>query len=905
MARRVTGVVSVAVVRDLLTRKGAAVAGSSGVLGIKARPEWPNGPLMFAGGSVPVSPCPSSLAVREALLQRNPDGWLVILTDRDDDDLGLGITAHLVGRRLQNPDPWDAVKHGFEATRIDSQLATADHRTDLAMALLNATPDTGWPAARGGILTFDHVMESVAAAHLDLPTAGDGLDLATVLEWTLQSDVPRHMTALAARSGPLLADLAAGWVAHHAGVLAPAVRPALIGGSAADLVPLGLVARAVEASEPGSGPRALFRQRASATVPLALWADAAESTIGGLIVHGDATREQARAALHRADQLLDQVEAGSLASSSAVLRASLSQRLAALGEGLRVAVGGAPVRASSDGPDSTLVDAGALAKIESAWAAVTGHVLADRVGEVRVPRARAGVQLVRWLSAPVENATDFPAVVDRFWQVDAWVDRAVNDATSGVDIEELAQGLRAVLAAVRLRRDSHDTSFAALAVSDAVDGSPLPRGVTYAEDLLASVVFPLARSQGVLFVLADGMSGGVATEIVDDVTTQMDTWLECLPDGATGRLAAIAAFPTLTRVSRASLFCGDLATGEQRVELVGFASLTKAHGLNGRLFHKLALDSSEPGFAIAHDVAAAVDDESVNVVACVLNTIDDALDRSDPAGIEWSAESVKHLRPLLDRARRAGRVVVIASDHGHVIERRNGRFESATSVSSNRSFAYGGAVPAGAIRATGKRVLEHNGDAVLAVDERIRFGPIKAGYHGGAAPAEVVIPVLVLANGQAPLGWEFAPPQSPAWWRGPRAVSLPANVEAPRKSKPEASEAQGSLFEPAPQSSSGLVAQLFASPVWAEQVSRSTNRRVTDEQIARLVDALLAAPGNRLDAEAAAAALAVAVVRLAGALPQVQRLLNVEQYEVIGRDSDGTSVVLDVALLCEQFGVSG
>jgi hypothetical protein len=400
------------------------------------------------------------------------------------------------------------------------------------------------------------------------------------------------------------------------------------------------------------------------------------------------------------------------------------------------------------------------------------------------------------------------------------------------------------------------------------------------------------------------MSGGVATEIVDDVTTQMDTWLECLPDGAAGRLAAIAAFPTLTRVSRASLFCGDLAMGEQKAELDGLARLSKAHRLTARLFHKLALDSSEPGFAIAHDVAAAVDDESVNVVACVLNTIDDALDRSDPAGIEWSSESVKHLRPLLDRARRAGRVVVIASDHGHVVERRDGWFESAASVSSNRSFAYGGAVPAGAVRATGKRVLDHDGDAVLAVNERLRFGPIKAGYHGGAAPAEVVIPIVVLANGQAPSGWEFAPPQSPAWWRGPRAVSPPAPVEAPQKWKPVASEAQGSLFEPV-EPASGLVAQLFASSVWAEQVSRSTNRRVTDEEIARLVDALLVAPGNRLDAEAAAAALGVAVVRLGGALPQVQRLLNVEQYEVIGRDSDGTSVVLDVALLREQFGVSG
>jgi len=36
-----------------------------------------------------------------------------------------------------------------------------------------------------------------------------------------------------------------------------------------------------------------------------------------------------------------------------------------------------------------------------------------------------------------------------------------------------------------------------------------------------------------------------------------------------------------------------------------------------------------------------------------------------------------------------------------------------------------------------------------------------------------------------------------------------------------------------------------------------------------------------------------------------QRLLNVEQYAVLDRDADGSTIVLDVALLKEQFGVTG
>ena len=47
-------------------------------------------------------------------------------------------------------------------------------------------------------------------------------------------------------------------------------------------------------------------------------------------------------------------------------------------------------------------------------------------------------------------------------------------------------------------------------------------------------------------------------------------------------------------------------------------------------------------------------------------------------------------------------------------------------------------------------MLRHDGRAVLAVDERLRYGPLKAGYHGGGAPAEAVVPVAVLVPGAVP-----------------------------------------------------------------------------------------------------------------------------------------------------------
>ena len=139
---------------------------TSGVLGVRARPEWPGTPT-FTHADVPVRvvPCVSALAVREALLARVHDQWLVVLTDRPDDDLGAGVLSHLVWHRLRTPDPWDAVRHRFAATGIDPALtATADDR-EIAIGLLAAAPPAGWPPAPGGVLTRDHALGAVAAAH--------------------------------------------------------------------------------------------------------------------------------------------------------------------------------------------------------------------------------------------------------------------------------------------------------------------------------------------------------------------------------------------------------------------------------------------------------------------------------------------------------------------------------------------------------------------------------------------------------------------------------------------------------------------------------------------------------------------------------------------------------------------
>ena len=475
-------------------------------------------------------------------------------------------------------------------------------------------------------------------------------------------------------------------------------------------------------------------------------------------------------------------------------------------------------------------------------------------------------------------------------------------------------------------------------------------GVWHLEDLMAAVVVPLAHKTPVLLLVLDGMSAGVGTEVMASVLSRAgDGWAEALLAGQSRRAAALAVLPTLTEVSRSSLLCGELRTGGQDAERRGYTALAQAHGLPGAaLFHKKPLDSSRLGYAVADDVAVAIADVAGKpLVTCVLNTIDDALDRSDPGGTEWGADAVKHLAPLLDRARHAGRVVILTADHGHIVERRQGTQHSYAAISSGRSRAAIEQVADGEVLVTGRRVLLHDGTAVLAVDEHLRYGPLKAGYHGGGAPAEAVVPVAVLVPGAVPdeTGLQLAPPQEPGWWIDPvtsvaaappllaqsdsggRTPALPApSFAGVRKTRRRPCSTRRTpsplrprwkrLADPGRSAATSAVpgtatpispaaAAVLKSAAYAAQKKIAGRVSVTDGQIRALVNALLAAPGGRLVPAAAATALAVSPVMLRGAVLHAQRLLNADGYPVLRVDADGATVILDEDLLREQFGIRG
>lgn len=858
--------------------------------------------------TVKVRPCVSSLAVLEALQERGANTWLVIVTDRPDEDLGAAVLAHFIGARVRSIDPWQSAWLTFGAHGVDRSLAHLPHDRAIAEGLMalhhNHDQDGGavpWPAAPGGILTRDHAMSAVARQWLGLASGTvDGLE---VLRWTTTSDAMARVAELRSLAGDTLANAVLAWLAERTGPSAAVVSAYLREARAQELVPLGVVVHLLrdveQRGDAAASPAATaILGRVTLNAPPDLRRLAVADSLGGLcslVVHdllaNHDTWADGQRIVQTADQLLRGADGGTMAVFSEVLPSGLSARLDAFGASLREQN---------------------LPLAEENWAAVGSHALVlhapQKTPDGRLAPCLAALRLARWLALP-EQGTDgsFVSLARRQNHRDSWVDSAIQDAARGVPEGELAMALRQVSEQARDRRHLHDVEFAerlvaATSAEEGLHGAFPGTGdqVLPLERVVADVVIPVAKLQPTLLLVLDGLSTRVADELVDEVIARPDAWGEYLLPGYQRRATAVSVLPSITEVSRTSLLCGRLKAGNQDIERREHPSFVQSMGGGStRIFHKKDLDTSEDGYELAHGVAEAVrDTHGARLVTCVLNTIDDALDRSDPGGMDWTSNDVRHLRPLLNAAAQAGRAVIVTSDHGHIVERRQGHQLPGITSEGGRVRSVGPEAGEGEVYISGSRVVD--GPKILAVSETLRYGPLKAGYHGGAAPAEVIVPVIVLGAGTAPSDdYLPAPSQRPLWWD----AALPAPVaRLVEQVQPPAA----TLFEPEPdpQSSparSALGAAVVGSQTFASQKQVAGRVRVPDSSLAHLLDQLAEMPSHRAPAAVAAQILGVPTHSFMGAFAQVQKLMNVEGYPVIRNDS-GT-VVLDIALLKEQFGV--
>ncbi|MFC6358740.1 BREX-2 system phosphatase PglZ [Luteococcus peritonei] len=920
----IRGEIDKAVSKDYGTRPGDAP-----VMALRAVPEpslQQDFTYRVAGReiTVKVRPCVSSLAALEALQERGEGTWLVVITDRPDEDLGAGVLAHFIDARVRGIDPWQSAWLIFGAHGVDRSLAHLPNDRAIAEGLIalhhadelqadelqadelpaggsDETVVADWPAAPAGVLTRDHALGAVARRRLGLPTGTiDGL---AVARWTTDEHALARIARLRTEGGDALTSATLTWLAGRTGPAAPVVTAHLREAHLGRLVPLGLVVdllRKVAARDDAihaPAARAALERLATTTNPELRTTSIADAlgTLSAMVTQDLLDSDAGRATGHRivlqADEILTGLDADNLAIFSPLLRSGLRARIREFSRHLA-------------DPD--------LTQLELAWLEVTRHSLARGQQLRRDPdleACHASLRLARWLATDDQPVTTVAQGAKRQLAVDSWVDSALHDAAHGTEDVDAAVALRDLVSRARARRAAHDQQFAeALVLSTASqDGlnGPFPGdgdSVLPLERVVETVVVPQAKQQPVLFLVLDGLSGRVAAELLDELLDRPDGWSEYLLPGHQRRAAAIAVLPTLTTVSRTSLLCGQRMTGSQTTEKQLHPQLVASlGGGHAAIFHKKQLDTSADGYQLASDVTEAVRDvNGTPVVTCVLNTVDDALDRSDPGGMRWASDDIKHLRPLLTAAAAAGRAVIITSDHGHIVERRAGSQLPGITSEGGRVRSTEPPAGQGEVLVDGPRVV--GGPKILAVSEVLRYGPLKAGYHGGAAPAEVVVPLVLMA----PLGVQLAGcapavSQHPDWWDAPLSIQPKAAVAAPVPAPAEQTlfdEVEPVVAQPA---TLGIGARVVASPVWLAQRQIAGRIVITDDRVAALIDRLAGVPDQRLPAPVVAQTLGVPERSFVGAFAQLQKLLNVEGYAVIRNDAG--SVVLDTDILAEQFGV--
>jgi hypothetical protein len=320
-----------------------------------------------------------------------------------------------------------------------------------------------------------------------------------------------------------------------------------------------------------------------------------------------------------------------------------------------------------------------------------------------------------------------------------------------------------------------------------------------------------------------------------------------------------------------------------------------------KLFHKAALEGDS---SLAGDVRRALADMKQRVVGIVINAVDDHLDKGDQIDAVWTMQHIRVLEPILAEAGAAGRLVILLSDHGHILHRQTECCEATDGLRWRRP---NGAVRKDELEVISPRVVMPDGGRIVVPwSERLRYGPKKNGYHGGATPQEMLIPISILwPELELPDGFEELPVELPSWWTEP-TVTRPiaaVSVQPKRPSKAAAPTLFDLLEVPqaTPVTEEPWVKALLQSEVFVMQKKRLAGRVRIDDVIVQRLLVTLISRGGSMTAAALAGVIGVPEHRLPGLLAVVQRLLNVEGYAILERQDAANTVVLNVPLLKKQF----
>ncbi|HMS17876.1 MAG TPA: BREX-2 system phosphatase PglZ, partial [Planctomycetota bacterium] len=266
-----------------------------------------------------------------------------------------------------------------------------------------------------------------------------------------------------------------------------------------------------------------------------------------------------------------------------------------------------------------------------------------------------------------------------------------------------------------------------------------------------------------------------------------------------------------------------------------------------------------------------------------------------------------YLRAVLEAAQDAGRTVILTADHGHVLERDLERLKR-TGENARWRLDLGGELEAGEVSMHGPRVLSADGKAVLMSSVTRRYaGMNQNGYHGGASPQEVVVPLAILApRSSVPKGWIEVGFMPPAFWLiDSMPVPVRHQAEAPKKVvKPQVPK-DHLPFEPVEQSATlhpgnTWVERLVASELYREQEKRWRRMAPKSDRVSDAL-AALSSKGGKMTSPALAHALNMPLPKLPGFGSAMQKLLNLDGVFVVTFDASSDSWILDEGMALRQF----
>ena len=841
---------------------------------IRADPESAPREVSAGGRTVSVVASSSPLEIR-AHAARPREEPLVVLTGCDSAALGDDLLARSVRRKLHTVNRWETVSQLFGADHVSQALAAHKY---LADALIEARPVVGYPSITNKMLDLDTALDALVERLLGLSET----TLTDILLWGTQpaaaravressSDVINELERhLAARSGPGVA----------------VVFAALRAGKSAELMSLCLAADVVFSSD-SPAPDARLRLELALGEP-GLSDEAYRDASAAAVLHiADHRTDELTTAswLTAADRLMEPWGLVDSTWRSSVLPSGFTARVARAAEALA-----AWKRKQSDDP----LARGAEEAIEH-----VEHHLGRRAEPRRVERLRMAQRIIRRgfeLSVAPTTADAFIS----YTADGAWLDRA-RIAVSQSDTEPSAAALYAALTA-EADAAVHDRAGAEKGVL-AGAAQPLGDRLIGIEDVLTTVVAPLALIRPTLVVVLDGMSWPNFTEVLDVLGRQ--GWTPYADEGALARKPVVAALPTVTELSRTSLLCGTLRSGDKGSEGRAFPAYPALLAASDPqrppvLFHKTHLRVGGLD-TIAHEELATISDPLIQVVGIVLNNIDERLKDVTQPPSGWGLDELAPLREILQAARSAGRAVVLTSDHGHILERKS---ELRAGGGGERWRGTDtGPVGDGEILVSGPRVVDNDHAVVLPWIEQLRYGPSKNGYHGGLTLAEATVPLAVLSSEDIK-GWEPTSIDPPAWWDAtPALIAAPvAAAPAPKPSKKVAAPVAPSLFDPEPEPTPSSASDAIGAIMASDQVQANLPALRLDAVVVATILGVLDGTGGTSLAEDRVAVLAgVPKVRIGRVVTQLQRLLNIDGYPVI--ETANGHIKFDRALLERQLGL--